>query len=336
MQEKSILITGASGEIGQALIESLAESSAYHLVSLDLSPLPASLEDQSTHIVGNILDKDLLTDLAAEHRFHTIYHLAAMLSTTGEHKPLLAHQVNTGGTLDLLDIAADQSQRWNESVKFIFPSSIAVYGLPDLETKQEYFRIQEDQWTNPTTMYGCTKLYCEKVGSYFSEHYLQLDEEQPTRLDFRALRFPGLISAFTVPSGGTSDYGPEMIHAAAQGQPYDCFVRPEVRIPFMVMPDAVRSLLVLAQAPAENLSRRVYNVTSFSLSARGFSEMVAEAFPKAEIRFTPDEKRQAIVDSWPADLDDSAARQDWGWEPQYDASRACHDYLLPNIRQRYS
>jgi len=336
MQEKSILITGASGEIGQALIESLSESTTDQLVSLDLSPLPESLEGQSTHIVGNILDKNLLTELAAEYRFQTIYHLAAMLSTTGEHKPLLAHQVNTGGTLDLLDIAAEQSQRYDQPVKFIFPSSIAAFGLPDLETKQKYFRIQEDQCTNPTTMYGCTKLYCEKVGSYFSEHYLQLNEEQPTRLDFRALRFPGLISAFTVPSGGTSDYGPEMIHAAAQGQPYACFVRPEVRIPFMVMPDAVRSLLLLAQAPAGNLSRRVYNVTSFSLSAQEFSEMVAEAFPEAEIYFAPDEKRQAIVDSWPADLDDSAAREDWGWEPQYDASRACQDYLLPNIRRRYS
>lgn len=336
MADKTILITGASGEIGQALIETLSDSTQHQLVSLDLSPLPKELAGKSTHIVGNILDQELLTELGSNYQFQTIYHLAAMLSTTGEHKPLLAHRVNTGGTLDLLDIAAEQSQKQDKSVKFVFPSSIAAYGLPDLETKQEYYRIQEDQWTNPTTMYGCTKLYCEKVGTYFSEHYLQLEDQQPTRLDFRALRFPGLISAFTVPSGGTSDYGPEMIHAAAQNKPYHCFVRPEVRIPFMVMPDAVRSLLMLAEAPAGNLSRRVYNVTSFSLSAQDFREMVIKAFPETEIHFAPDEKRQAIVDSWPADLDDSTAREDWGWEPQYDAVRACEEYLLPNIQQRYS
>lgn len=335
MQKKSILITGASGEIGQALIESLGKSSNLPLVTFDLASLPEELEGKSTHITGNILDQTILQEIGSTYQFQTIYHLAAMLSTTGEHKPLAAHQVNTGGTLDLLDIAAKQSLHRGEPVQFIFPSSIAAYGLPNLETKKAYQKINEHEWTNPTTMYGCTKLYCEKVGTYFSDHYLQLSDQQPTRLDFRALRFPGLISAFTVPSGGTSDYGPEMIHAAAQDQPYDCFVRPGVQIPFMAMPDAVRALLMLADAPPGNLSRRVYNVTGFSLTAQEFKEMVLEAFPGAQIRFSPDEKRQAIVDSWPADLDDSAAREDWSWEPLFDAKRACSEYLLPNIRQRY-
>ncbi|HEX9027965.1 MAG TPA: epimerase, partial [Anaerolineales bacterium] len=135
--------------------------------------------------------------------------------------------------------------------------------------------------------------------------------------------------------GGTSDYGPEMLHAAAKGVPYACFVREEVRIPFMAMPDAIKSLMELTEAPHEALGRLVYNVTSFSLSAREFRQRVLKAFPQAVITFEPDLKRESIVNSWPADLDDSFARRDWGWQPAYDVDRAFDDYLVPNIRQRY-
>ena len=154
-------------------------------------------------------------------------------------------------------------------------------------------------------------------------------------LDFRSLRFPGLISAFTVPSGGTSDYGPEMLHHAAQNKPYACFVREDVRIPFMVMPDAVKSLLLLTKAPKTALKHSVYNVTSFSLSAAEFRDWVVKFFPEAQINFHPDTKRQAIVDSWPADLDDSAARRNWSWIPDYDVNRSFAEYLVPNIRNMY-
>lgn len=335
MTEQAMLITGACGEIGQALLESLGQRSEKEIVTFDLHPLPEKLSGKSTHIQGDMRDPSLLEKLSTDYTFEVIFHLAAMLSTTGEYKPFTAHQVNVNSTMDLIDIAVDHSQRRGQAVKFLFPSSIAAYGLPDLETKKEYFHIKESEWNEPTTMYGCTKLYCEKVGRYFSNHYLQLSEEKPVRLDFRALRFPGLISAFTVPSGGTSDYGPEMIHAAAKGEPYTCFVRPDVRIPFMAMPDAVKALLMLEKAPREDLQRNVYNVTSFNLSAGEFKEMVTSAFPGTEISFDPDEKRQSIVDSWPADLDDSAARLDWDWSPDYSAKRACEEYLLPNIRERY-
>jgi len=184
-------------------------------------------------------------------------------------------------------------------------------------------------------MYGCNKLYCELLGSYLSQHYKQLSAEKPVMIDFRSLRFPGLISAFTLPSGGTSDYAPEMVHAAAKGEPYRCFVSPEVQIPFMAMPDAIHALLKLAAAPKESLTRLVYNVTSFSLTAAEVRDLVLSAFPDARIEFAPDKKRQAIVDTWPADLDDTAAHRDWKWEPEYDAERAFQEYLVPNIRERY-
>lgn len=335
MRKKVILITGAAGEIGQALIKSLAATGSNQVLSLDLHDLPDDMDGYSTHILGDVLDKNLFARLVTEYDFDVIYHLAALLSTRSEFAPELAHQVNVNGTLLLMQMAAEQSQRRGEPVRFIFPSSIAVYGLPDLETKARDFYVREWDWNYPTTMYGCNKLYCEMLGTYFGSHYQQLSRTTPTMLDFRAVRFPGLISAYTTPSGGTSDYGPEMLHAAAQGKPYACFVREDSVIPFMAMPDAVTSLLQLASAERQTLRRTVYNVTSFSLTAVQFRDEVLKAFPNAQITFEPDVQRQGIVDSWPAGLADKAARRDWGWEPAYDVARAFAEYLVPNIRQRY-
>ena len=184
-------------------------------------------------------------------------------------------------------------------------------------------------------MYGCNKLYCEMLGSYFSEYYRQLAAERPQMLDFRCVRFPGLISAFTVPSGGTSDYGPEMLHAAAKGEAYAAFVRADTQIPFMAMPDAIEALLMLETAPREKLTQAVYNIASFNPSAVEVRDLVIKEFADAEIRFRIDRKRQAIVDSWPEHVDDSAAREDWGFAPALNLEKAFGDYLVPGIRKRY-
>ncbi len=335
MRKKVTLVTGAAGEVGTSLVQKLRESKGRTVLTLDLSPLAEGLPASHIHVQGDILDPSLLSRLVAEYEIECIFHLAALLSTRSEFTPEQAHRVNVEGTLELLRLASEQSQWRGQPVQFIFPSSIAVYGLPTREAKSRYSRVREWEWTNPTTMYGCNKLYCELLGSYLSQHYKQLSAEKPVMIDFRSLRFPGLISAFTLPSGGTSDYAPEMIHAAAQGEPYRCFVAPEVRIPFMAMPDAITALLRLAAAPKESLTRLVYNVTGFSLSAAEVRELVLQAFPDAHIEFQPDQKRQAIVDTWPADLDDTAADRDWKWEPQYDVARAFQEYLVPNIRKRY-
>jgi len=335
MRKKVVLVTGSAGEIGCALVKNLSEIGKHAIISLDLQALPGDIAGLATHIQGDILDKSLLSRLVSEYEIEIIYHLAALLSTRSEFTPEAAHRVNVEGTLKLLQMAAEQSEWLGRPVKFIFPSSIAAYGMPDLETKTQYARVREWEWNYPRTMYGCNKLYCEQLGIYFSDYYRQLAADRPVMLDFRSLRFPGLISAFTVPSGGTSDYGPEMLHAAADGEPYACFVREDVRIPFMAMPDAVTALMQLTEAPAQSLGRRVYNVTSFCLSAAEFKDLVLRYFPAAQISFEPDLKRQGIVDSWPADLDDSAARRDWGWSPAYSLERSFDDYLVPNIKQRY-
>ena len=335
MRKKGILITGAAGEIGMSLIDSLSKQEEYRLITLDLKPLEPEIDRLVTHVQGDLLDDSLLARLVSEYEIGIIYHLAALLSTRAEFTPEAAHKVNVEGTLGLLKLASEQSQWRGEPVIFIFPSSIAAYGVPDLEIKSQFPHVREWEWNYPRTMYGCNKLYCEMLGIYYSQHYQQLAADRPVMLDFRAVRFPGLISAFTLPSGGTSDYGPEMLHAAAKGEPYACFVREDTIIPFMVMSDAVRALIKLADAPVDSLRRRVYNVTSFSLKASQFRNMVLKYFPDAQITFDPDLLRQVILDSWPAGLNDNDAQRDWGWRPIYDLERSFSDYLVPNIVERY-
>lgn len=332
-----VLITGAGGEIGHGLIEQFAGDKNRAIVTLDVSRLEPSIASMvDREITGSILDRGVLDRILAEYQVELVIHLAALLSTRSEFTPVTAHQVNVEGTLNLLEFAQHEAESHGRPVIFLYPSSIAAYGLPGAEAKARAGRVKEDEWTHPTTMYGCNKLYCEQLGTYYARHYKQLAAESASgKVDFRCVRFPGLISAATVPSGGTSDYAPEMIHAAAKGEPYACFVRPDTRIPFMAMPDGVDALMRLAAAPREHLSRTAYNVAAFNPSAEEVRDVVVKAFPEAVITWENDVKRQGIVDSWPADVDDSAARRDWGFSPRYDFTRAFDEYLIPRIRERY-
>jgi nucleoside-diphosphate-sugar epimerase len=331
------LITGANGEMGHGLIEELAAEGEHNIIAMDVRPIDESLAPKcSTTVVGDILDLRLLDRLQSEFEIHSIFHLAALLSTRAEFTPEAAHRVNVEGTMLLLKLAIEQSRWHGTPVKFLFPSSIAVYGFPGVAAKKRAGKVREEEGNAPITMYGCNKLYCEHLGRYYAHHYRQLAADaEKGGVDFRSIRFPGLISAVTVPSGGTSDYAPEMLHAAAQGKPYACFVREDVRIPFMAMPDAIASLLKLHSAPRVVLTRPVYNIGAFNPSAGEIRDIVRGVFPEAQISFKPDDKRQAIVDSWPEDVDDGAARADWGHAPAYDLRRAFDEYLIPGIRRRY-
>ncbi|MEE2836138.1 MAG: NAD-dependent epimerase/dehydratase family protein [Myxococcota bacterium] len=333
-RHQAVLITGANGEMGHGLIQALARQNV-DLVAVDLHPLDPSLRSMvRAHQAGDILDTQLMQRLVSQYEVTTIFHLAALLSTRAEFSPEIAHRVNVTGTLELLRLAHQQSTWSGVRTKFIFPSSIAAYGVAG--KKDSLDALKEHEYTQPTTMYGCNKVYCEHLGRYFAEYYQQLAAE-PSKggVDFRCIRFPGLISADTVPSGGTSDFGPEMIHAAAQGQPYACFVRPDTTIPFMAMPDGVQALLDLYAAPEEALSQRVYNINAFSCSAQDFCDEVHKHFEAPQVSFVPHLKRQAIVDSWPAAVNDAPARRDWGFSPQYDLQTAFNDYLVPRISARY-
>ncbi|MBL8146238.1 MAG: NAD-dependent epimerase/dehydratase family protein [Anaerolineae bacterium] len=329
MIQDAILITGANGELGHALIDHLTAHGRGPIITLDVRPPDAFVAERvACSVLGDICDEALIAGLFGDYEFAQAFHFAAMLSRAAEQHPFRAHAINVEGTLNLLRSLYDQTRRSGRPGQFLFPSSIAVYGLASPEEKRANPLLSEGVFLSPVTMYGVNKRYCELLGDYFTRH-------SGGALDFRCLRYPGLISAETLPSGGTSDYGPEMLHAAAQGQPYESFARADTTIPFMAMPDAVKALNLLAAAPASALSRRTYNVTAFSISAGEIAQRAAAAFPGAHITYAPVEGRQRILDSWPAAVDDSAARRDWGWLPDYGVDAAFNDYLIPAITAHY-
>ncbi|MEE2876865.1 MAG: GDP-mannose 4,6-dehydratase [Candidatus Neomarinimicrobiota bacterium] len=338
MRKPVVLITGANGEIGHGLIKSIAATNDSSVVALDLDPLDDDLKPMVIDAVtANILDRNSLERINGKYEISEIYHLASVLSTRAEFSPHTAHDVNVGGTLNLLTIAVEQASSQGAAVKFFFPSSIAVYGLGGTEEKERVGAINEEQFCIPQTMYGCNKLYCEHLGRYYSNYFRRLSAASESgKVDFRSIRFPGIISADTIPSGGTSDFGPEMIHAAARNRPYRCFVRPDTTMPFMTMLDAVDAIRKLMAAKAEHLTKSVYHLSSFSVSAQDFADKVTSLYNTVSVVFDVNDKRQTIVDSWPKYIDDSAARRDWGWSPRYDFDSAFEDYLVPGINQRYS
>ena len=285
MRKPVVVITGAGGEIGHGLIDRLAERGDRRIVTIDLSPLDASIARKvDREVTGSIVDKALLERVMAEFEVDLIFHLAALLSTRSEFTPIAAHQVNVEGTLHLLEFAQHEAESHGRPV--VLHLSLVDRRLrPAGPARRRRARAKSARTSilHPTTMYGCNKLYCELLGDYYARHYKQLAAETASgKVDFRCVRFPGLISAQTVPSGGTSDYAPEMIHAAAKGEPYACFVRPDTRIPFMAMPDGVEALLTLAAAPRAGLRRTSYNVGAFNPSAEEIRAVVMEAFPDAQ------------------------------------------------------
>ena len=304
------------------------------LSPLDLQePSPELTSKCKSFYRGNILDRVLISEIEINHQFEIIYHLAGLLSSTGERNPKLAHEVNVDGSINVFQIAQTHTLREESPVTFMFSSSIAAYGVRPGDDQES--PVKERQFLTPVTMYGVNKLYIEQLGRYFSNFYQAGRKTELPRVDFRCVRFPGLISSETVPTGGTSDYGPEMLHAAAEGEPYNCFVRPDSMLPFMIMSDGVRSLIQLSKADSSQLNHRIYNVTSFSVSAEEIRQEILRHFPDAEIDFDPDPRRQMIVDSWPNRVDDTPARNDWDWEPEYGFEEAFEKVLVPRVRELY-
>ncbi len=327
MKRPIALVTGAGGEMGRLLIPALIGRDI-DVVALDLGALPPELEAQCVAAARmNILDTAGVQQLMRSHQPAFVFHLAAVLSSHAERDPDLAHRVNVEATLSLFSLCR---RAGSESPRFLYPSSIAVYGLPDATVKTEAGALKEWQWNTPTGIYGCNKLYCELVGTYLSQR------DSADAFDFRSIRFPGLISAESLPSGGTTDFAPEMIHAAARNEPYACFVTAETRLPFMTMPDAIEALVTLALADSADLARRVYNIRGFSCSAAEILEEVRRHFPEASVTFESVPQKQRAVDSWPADVDDSRARRDWGLKPQHGLAEAFGEYLVPALRERYA
>ncbi len=316
---ENILVTGVSGEVGYGLVKKLHDLKKYNVIAVDIKdPEISASKSIDKFIKCDILDNELLKKIFDEENIDSIVHLASILSTGGEKNPELATDINITGTLNLLKLATENSIKNKKSIKFIFPSSIAADG-------------------NPITIYGISKQACENLGIYFSKHYKALDTSinQANLIDFRCVRFPGLLSPDTVPSGGTSDYGPEMLHAAAQGKDYECFVRPDTTIPFMAMNDAVKILYQLLETPKQNMTQAVYTVSGFSVSAKEIEEEIRNAFPNTKVTYKINEERQKIVDSWPKSVGSEQAEKDWGYKLEYDFKSTFSGYLIPKIKLRY-
>ena len=263
----------------------------------------------------------MLSHINHEYEIISIYHLAAILSTKAQKNPELANKVNINGTINLLELASSQSKKQNKKIPFFFPSSIAVYNT----IKSEKNKINEYEYCeNPITEYGKAKLKCEKI----AQNYINID--------FRCIRFPGIISGTSLPTGGTSDYAPEMIHFAALDKKYNCFIDKDRKIPFIIMPDAINAIFKIMNAPKDNLKHLVYNITSFSPSVNDFYKKTKSFFPDFDMKYQIDNNRQDIIDSWPDDIDDNNAIKDWGWDPEFNFQLAYTHYLIPKIKIKYS
>lgn len=308
------LVTGAGGQVGLDLIRALlAAGDEVH--ASDMLARPAAASDLPAELPWHRLDVTDAAQIRAviEHvRPERVFHLAAILSARGEVDPDLTYRVNQTGTYQVLEACRTLGVR-----QLMFTSTIAVFGpgLPEL--------VGDDVGLRPTTMYGVTKAAGEMLGEYYFRRF---------GLDVRGVRFPGLISA-SIPGGGSSDYVVFMYIEGVRKGAYEAFCRPDTRIPLMYMPDGIRALLELSAAPRERLTRCIYNIAAFSPSAQAIADHVASALPKgADFTFVSDPRRQAILDSWPAVLDDSNARRDWDWTNRYDLAAMTRE-LLPEIRE---
>jgi len=312
MQKDKILVIGSEGQIGTVLSHALRE--AYGISNV----ITADINPPRKTVIGffeklNVLDGKRLTEIVKKYEITQIYLLAALLSAKGEQNPRLAWDVNMNGFFNVLEVARQENIR-----KIYFPSSIAVFGgrTPKQETPQHTI-------LQPQTMYGITKEVGEHLASYYYKKY---------KVDVRSLRYPGLISYQSMPGGGTTDYAVDIYHKAVAGESFECFLGPDSRLPMMYMPDAVRATLELMEAPADKLSIHYgYNVSAMSFTPAEVAAEIQKHIPDFEITYKPD-FRQEIADSWVSSMDDSLARQDWGWKEEYDLATMTKE-MIRNLRK---
>eukprot|EP00744_Colponema_vietnamica_P000632 GILI01001112.1.p2 GENE.GILI01001112.1~~GILI01001112.1.p2 ORF type:complete len:350 (-),score=114.72 GILI01001112.1:420-1415(-) len=304
-----ILLTGSGGQIGQELIPYLRKKYGdKNVIASDVK----DIGDNGPFFYCDVLDKQRIHQLVVDNKVTWIVHLASLLSATGEKMPQLALNINAGGIQNVLEVAKQHNLR------VFAPSTIAVFGpsTPKDMTPDETIM-------RPTTMYGVTKVHLELLGEYYHQKF---------GVDFRSLRYPGVISAEALPGGGTTDYAVEIFYEALKQNKYTSFLGPESALPMMYMPDCIKATHMLLSAPQEQLKQRVYNVTACSFTPAELAEQIKEFMPGFEISYKPD-FRQSIADTWPKSISDERARADWGWKHDYDL-RAMTKDMLTRLRQR--
>jgi nucleoside-diphosphate-sugar epimerase len=315
---KRILVTGSEGQIGSELtLELRRKYGVGNVVASDLRDRNHDDGDLAGPFeLADVTDREGLRALLIRHSIDTVVHMAAILSAKGERDPLLAWDVNVAGLINTLELARELDLN-----QVLCPSSIAVFGpgCPQADTPQETV-------LRPTTMYGITKVTGELLCDYYVNRF---------GIDARGLRYPGIISAETLPGGGTTDYSVEMYYKAVEGERYVCFVSEDTRLPMMYMPDCIKATIDLMEADFDALVHHGdFNLNSMSFSAGELAASIREHIPGFEISYEPD-YRQAIADSWPSSINDDAARREWGWKPSYDLASMTRD-MLERLRQRHA
>ncbi|MDB5959277.1 MAG: NAD-dependent epimerase [Massilia sp.] len=312
-----ILIIGANGQIGSELVGALArQHGAQNVIASDIGS--SNVYGAERYLQLDVLDKAGLAQLIARENITQVYQLAALLSATGEQAPLKAWTLNMDGLLNILEVARERGEA-GTPLRVFWPSSIAAFGpnTPALDTPQ--YTVMD-----PTTIYGISKLAGERLCEYYFTKY---------GVDVRSIRYPGIISYKSPPGGGTTDYAIAIFHAALKNQTYHCFLEPETTLPMIYMPDAIRATIELMDAPSAKLKiRSSYNVAGVSFNPRELAAEIKRVRPDFAIAYTPD-SRQAIAASWPQSLDDSAAREDWGWQARIGTAAMVAD-MLKNIDVR--
>ena len=312
---KRILVTGACGQIGSELTPALrARYGSENVVASDIAEPTPALRDAGPFEFVDVTRREQIEEVVERYKIDTLYHMAAILSASGEKNPQLAWRVNVGGLYNVLEVARER-----ELVRVFCPSSIAVFGP---ETPKE--NTPQETVLRPTTMYGVTKVTGELLGDYYVSKY---------GLDVRGVRYPGIISSETLPGGGTTDYAVEVFYEALKTEHYDFFVRADTVLPMMYMPDCIRATIELMEADFDRLRHHCdFNLAGMSFSAEELAVEIKKHIPDFTYDFRPD-FRQEIADSWPQRIDDTAAREEWGWKPEYDLPAMVED-MLARLRRK--
>lgn len=313
MPRETVLVIGANGQIGTALLPRLQDQ--FGVSNVVAADLRKPLTDTCTFELLDATKPEALTDVVRRYRVTQIYHLAAILSAKGESDPIWAWNLNMQTLLNVLEVSRLHGIR-----KVFVPSSIAAFGehAPKYETPQT-------TPLDPATVYGISKVATENWSLYYHKRY---------GLDVRSLRYPGVISYQSMPGGGTTDYAVAIFHEAVQGRSFECFLAADTRLPMIYMDDALRATLELMETPESQISVRTsYNLAGMSFTPAELTASIQTYFPNFSTHYKPD-FRQAIAESWPKTIDDSVARQDWGWKPAFDLPRLTHE-MITNLTSVY-
>jgi len=306
---RKILVIGAAGQIGSELVPALREKYGNDNVIATgrRTPLPRNIVKSGPVIYLDALNREMLAKTFYEYEIDTVFHMASILSATGENIPQTAWDINVNGLINVLEA----SRRYNIK-NVIWPSSIAAFGPTTPRENTPQLTILQ-----PTTMYGITKVSGELLAEYYYKKF---------KLDIRSMRLPGIISSETLTGGGTTDYAVEIFYEAIRKKKYTCFLKEDTVLPMMYMPDCLKCMINLLEADNSKLKHRVYNITGMSFSAGEIANEIKKHIPEFEIKYKPD-FRQEIADSWPKTIDDSLAREEWGWNPSYNLPSMTKDMI---------